>query len=168
MPHSLSQSPCQHLPHMLHQGSRRDKARGSRDLWLYIIFVLSRKMVTALTLVKRTPSPAVWTHLHRRLPRQQLPTGLLEPTETTSQTGTGHPRSQAKPDHRWSSGLTRSLRPPRAFATRPSHRLHPSRRLSPSLFLPLERTRPLRASSAGRLGPCTPAKPSTAPSYRLK
>lgn len=95
MPHSLSQSPCQHHPHMLHQGSRRDKARGSRDLWLYIIFVLSRKMVTALTLVKRTPSPAVWTHLPRRLPRQQLPTGLLEPTETTSQTGTGRPRCKS-------------------------------------------------------------------------
>lgn len=59
------------------------------------------------------------------------------------------PLAQAKPDHRWSSGLTRSLRPPRAFATRPSHRLHPSRRLSPSLFLPLERTRPLRGAWLG-------------------
>lgn len=168
MPHSLSQSPCQHHPHMLHQGNRRDKARGSRDLWLCIIFVLSRKMAMALTLVRRTPSAAVWTRLPRPLPRRQLPTGLLEPTGTTSQMGTGRPQSQAKPDRRWSSGLTRSLRPPRAFATQPSHRLHPSRRPSPSLFLPLERTRPPRASSAGRLGPCTRAKPSTAPSYLLK
>lgn len=67
MPHSLSQSPCQHHPHMLHQGSRRDKARGSRDLWLYIIFVLSRKMV-------RCPLyfyswPACWEYSISHVPR---------------------------------------------------------------------------------------------------